>query len=205
MQANSPFKVYSEFLSPLQCEHIIDDLDLTYPDITDNLIPWTTLHNNDAEELIFNKLQPLIPEIEHHYGLKYRGSKEMLFEWYPTGAEGNFVCENSKRVNDKWARVYDRDITCMLFLVDYHDKEDFNDDWECYGGKLEFPQHGFGFQPQRGTLIIYPSDPHFINITTSVAAGDLVQVRWSIAAQKPYLYDHTGFPGDYTNWFIDVD
>lgn len=208
MQPKSPFKIYQEFLSPLQCENIIDALSLTYPDEDQdgNFIPWTTLRNDLSEEQIFDKIRNsnIISELEQYYGFNYRGSKEMLFEWYPAGTEGTFVCENSKRVNDKWARVLDRDISCMLFLTDYHDKGDFDNEWECYGGKLEFPQHQFGFNPQRGTLICYPSGPHFINITAPVMAGDLVQVRWHIAAQKPYLYDPKQFPGDYTNWFADV-
>lgn len=202
----SPFKVYQEFLSPLQCENIVDSLNINYPDFDENgnVIPWLNLHNDNAELIIFNKMKALIPEIEEYFKVQYMASKEMLFEWYPAGAEGGFICENSEYINGTWTRLKSNDLSCMLFLMDYHDKEDFVGDWECYGGKMEFPQHQFGFNPQRGTLIIYPSGPHFLNKTTQILAGDLVQVRWHIATKSPYMYDPLQFPGDFRSWFNDV-
>ena len=202
----SPFKVYQTFISPLQCEDIVTRLNINYPDVDADgkVIPWVNLHHDSSEMFIFNKFKSITSEIEEYYAIKYFASKEMLFEWYPAGSEGEFICENSERLNNKWVRLKPHDLTCVLFLMDYHDKSNFDSDWECYGGKLEFPQHQFGFNPQRGSLIIYPSGPHFINKTAPILAGDLVQVRWHIAAQSPFLYDPNKFPGDYRTWFNDV-
>ena len=104
------------------------------------------------------------------------------------------------RAQDKWVRVKDRDITCVLFLSDYQSTPPIDEDYEVYGGKLEFPQHGFGFNAQRGTLIAFPSVPHFINGVASIMAGNLYLARFHIATDSPLLYDHTKFPGTYKDW-----
>ena len=70
-----------------------------------------------------------------------------------------------------------------------------------YGGKLEFPQWGFGFNPQRGTMIVFPSGPHFINATTKVLVGELYQVKIQMTAQVPLLFNPAEYPGDYKQWF----
>jgi hypothetical protein len=136
-----------------------------------------------------------------YYQQAYKGTERMQFEWYPEGCTSEFVCENSEFLRQKWLRTKARDFTCILFLSDYQEKIPFEQEFEVYGGKLEFVQHKFGFNPKRGTLIVFPSDPHFINITTPILAGDLFQVRIQIAAKSPYLYNPQDFPGNYTTWF----
>jgi len=53
-------------------------------------------------------------------------------------------------------------------------------------------------------LILFPSEPHFINGTTPIHAGDSFQVRFHVAASEPFLYDPADFPGDYTTWFEEI-
>jgi hypothetical protein len=89
----------------------------------------------------------------------------------------------------------------VLFLSDYQESPSFDSEYEVYGGKLEFPQHAFGFNPRRGTLVLFPSDPHFINVTSDVFVGELFQSRLQLAASTPYFYDSEMFPGNYTQWF----
>ena len=91
-----------------------------------------------------------------------------------------------------------------MFLSDYSENYPFDSDYEVYGGKLEFPQHDFGFNPERGTLIMYPSGPHFINAFSEVLAGDLFAARFHFGTHMPFLYNPEEFPGDYTNWFSDL-
>jgi hypothetical protein len=87
-----------------------------------------------------------------------------------------------------------------LFLTDYNDKPPFDEDYEVFGGKLEFPQHQFGFNPQRGTLIAFPSEPHFINMVSSILVGSLYLTKFHIATKSPLLYDPNKFPGNYNTW-----
>ena len=199
----SPFFIVQEFLSPLLCEEIVDDLNFIYPDTDTEGAPVKTAKGHErSEEVIFQRFQDLVSKIEKYYDVEYRGTEPMLFEWYPEGCEGETPhCEHSNFLNSKWVKLRDRDFSCVLFLCDYQEKTPFDGDFEVYGGKLEFTQHRFGFNPQRGTLIAFPSGPHFINHTTPIKAGDLFQVRFHIATGKQYLYDPANFPGDYTVWF----
>lgn len=202
MKVHSPFFVRQEFVSPLVCEEIVDNLNLTVPDTDKDDHPIKTQRFNTLiEEYLFDRIQDLVPEIETHFNIQYRGTERMTFEWYAEGCSGEQPhCENSSFVRQKWLRTKDRDLTGILFLSDYHDKTPFDGEFEVYGGKLEFPQHHFGFSPQRGTLIIFPSGPHFINSTTEILAGDLLQVKFHIAASNIYLYNPSDFPGNFQSW-----
>jgi len=205
MATKSPFLIKQEFISPLLCEDIVDALNLTVPDQDLEGYPQRTIRMHDRnEETIFERIEGLVPEIEQYYDIDYRGTEPMLFEWYAEQCKGYLPhCESSSYLNGTWVRGRDRDLTGVLFLSDYQERVPFDSDFECYGGKLEFAQHHFGFNPQRGTLVIFPSDPHFINNTTEILAGDLYQVRFHIAANKPFLYDPAKFLGNYTVWLTE--
>jgi hypothetical protein len=202
----SPFLVVQDFLSPLLCEQIVDDLNFIYPDKDQDGRPVKTMKSHDrSEDVIFQHLQNLIPKVESHYDIEYRGTTQMKFEWYPQACDGEKPhCENSEYMGKKWVRTKDRDLTGIIFFCEYQDHTPFDGDFDVYGGKVEFAQHQFGFNPNRGTLILFPSEPHFINGTTQIRAGDSFQVRFHMAATKPYLYDPSLFPGDYETWFEEI-
>lgn len=198
----SPFYVIQDFISPLLCEELIDLCDFNVPD-TDregNEIK-TTRTCEPAENIIYERLLRVLPDIQSYYDIQYKGTERIAFEWFPEGCQGQFVCENSEHLRGKWLRVRNRDLSAVLFMTDYQEKVPFEQEFEAYGGKLEFVQHQFGFQPNRGTLIVFPSDPHFINITSRLLAGDLYQARIQMVAKAPYIYNPLDFPGDYRVWF----
>lgn len=202
MTTKSPFYVVEEFVSPLQCEDLIDDCNFTVPDQDkEGHYVKTTKTCEAAEMAIYDRLQLLLPEIQAHYGILYKGTERIQFEMFPEGSDGKHQCENSEFSRGKWLRIRQRDLTAVLFLSTYQDEPAFDTDYEVLGGKLEFAQHKFGFNPQRGTLIVFPSDPHFINNTTPLLVGDLYQARIQIAAQSAYLYNPKDFPGNYLSWF----
>lgn len=204
--AKSPFKIYRNFLSPKLCERYCDKIAFTEPDVDEDDYPVRMFkHDAEVEENIFDRLQLIIPELEAHYTLQYKGTEEIMVEWYSHGVRGKTQCENSHYLKKKWVRTASRDLTGVLFMSDFNDSDSFDSDYEVYGGKLEFPQHNFGFNPERGTLVVYPSCPHFINATADIKAGELYQARIHIAATTPFLYDPKQFPGDYTSWFQGVD
>lgn len=198
----SPFYVVQEFVSPLLCEEIIDLCDFNVPD-TDKEGRYikTTKTCEPAEAILYERVQLLVPKLQDHYEFTYKGTERMMFEWFPEGSRGQFISENSERLRGKWLRTHSRDFTCILFLTDYQEQVPFEKEYEAYGGKLEFVQHQFGFRPERGTLVIFPSDPHFINITSNLIIGDLYQVRIQLVAKAPYIYNPQKFPGNYTVWF----
>jgi hypothetical protein len=204
LQPKSPFLVVEELLSPLQCEQVIDDLDLLFPDVDADDHPIKKIvYNEPAEAMIYERVSPLFPQFEQYYNIKYKGTEPISFEWYPETSTGQFNCENSRYLRKKWVRTENRDLTAIVFLSDYQPTTPFDNDYEVYGGKLEFPQWGFGFNPIRGTMIVFPSDPHFINITTQIQAGELYQARIQMAAERPFTFDPKLYPGDYRVWFGD--
>ena len=202
----SPFKVYQHFLSPKYCENIVDSLGFYDPDINQEGDPIKMFrHHEESSKLIYSRIQQIIPGMEKYYNIKHRGTEDVTFEYLAQGTKSDPLCENANYIKKKWARVRDRDITGLLFLSDYREEPPFDNAYEVYGGKLEFPQHNFGFNPERGTLILYPSGPHFINAFSEVAAGDLFVARFHFAAEMPYLYNPEDFPGSYANWFTGLN
>lgn len=205
IEIRSPFYVVEDFVSPLMCEDIIDVLDFTAPSYDKDDKPVMTIKACDAaEQMIYERFLQLIPDIEEYYGIEYKGMERVMFEWFPMGSVGEVHCENSNYVRRKWLRTKQRDLTAVLFMSDYQEQEQFEQEYEVYGGKLEFPQHKFGFKPNRGTLVVFPSVPHFINITSQVVFGDLFQARIQLAAKVPYIYQPQQFPGNYTMWFKEA-
>lgn len=207
MNKNSPFYIVKDFISPMMAEDIIDTLNVKEPDYdTENRPTKTTLFNGAIDDILFERLQQLIPDLEHHYGIEYKGTESPItYNLYPHGYEKEeYECENSSYINKKWMRTKSRDLSGVLFLNDYNESSNFSTTFEVYGGKLQFPQHSFGFNPERGCLVIFPSAPHFINGVSPVLYGDCYMIKLHITAKTPYLYDPNKFVGDYKTWFEDI-
>lgn len=202
----SPFKVFQHFFSPKQCEMVVDMLNLTTPDLDerDKVVP-TKRFNQSAQDAIFDKFQTLIPEICEYYGVDYKGTQPMSFEWYSEGvADDKPKCDNSTLLRSKWVKTRDRDLSVVVFLSDFNETPSFDDEFEVYGGKYEFPQHDFGFNAQRGTVIVYPAGPHFVNAISPVKVGNLLFCKFFISTTEPFLYDYTKFPGNMLTWFKGI-
>lgn len=202
----SPFLVFRHLLSPKYCEQIVDNLDLFTPDYDHQGRPIPVIrHHEPSEQIIYSTIEPLIDSIHEYYQTDgHRGTERLQFEFYSQGTIGTVHCENSDYLRRKWVKTRDRDLSAILFLSDYNDDPPFDTDYEVYGGKVEFPQHHFGFNPERGTLIVFPSSPHFINAITQVIEGDLFIARTHFAAKSTYMYDPEMFPGDYRSWFKNI-
>jgi len=204
--AKSPFLVYQSLLTPEVCDRIAD-LVRVEPllDPQDKLMSQER-HHPEAETEIFENFKPLLPEIETYYEVEYRGTEHLVFQQFPVN--GQIVepphCENAVYKRKKWVKIKDRDLTGILWLKDYKDSPPFDEKRQVLGGKLEFPVYNFGFQAQKGTLVIYPGNERFISITTPILVGELQCVRFHIAVQGTWLYDHTKFPGDFKVWFSSV-
>lgn len=199
----SPFLIFSDVLSPLKCENIIDDCSFTVPDKDKDGFPVKTSKSDQrVDVLTYQIVQRLKPMLEEHYGIEYKGTERSQIEWYPSNcALTPPHCDNSERLGKKWVQTMGRDLTMITFLSDFNADAAFDDDFEVYGAKLEFPVHQFGFNPVRGTVVIFPSGPHFINGVSAVHVGNSYMIRTHIAAKRPLIYDPKSFPGDYTKWF----
>lgn len=205
-QNKSPFYVVENFLSPKQADYIVDALNIVEPDTNSDDEPIkSTRFSHHCESVVFNLLEGLKPEVEQYYDFKWKGTELMSFEFFPEECANGMepTCSNAVYAGRKWLRNKNRDFTGVIFLSDYNDSSDdkFDPNYEVFGGKLQFPQYGFSFQAQRGTMVIFPAGPNFIHALSPIQAGDLYMVRFHICAEKLWPYDPKKFPGNYKTWF----
>lgn len=199
----SPFVVLDNFVSPLTCEDIVDRLNLSFPETDDNGRPKKSVTGNRLSELrLSDYLEDAVDITEQYYGVEIKGVHPLEFETYPEGCPASKPrCENSIYANGKWSRSNNKDFVGILFLSDYQEKAPFDPTFEVRGGKLQFPTHGFGFNPKRGMLVIFPGNEYFVHNTSEVQVGDLHQVRFYMTAEENYVYNPDSFPGNYEVWF----
>lgn len=205
----SPFFVVEDFLSPKVSDQIVDALNIQDPDTDVDGNPIKSVRfSHHCESIVFNRLEDVRELVEQHYNFSWKGTEEMSFEFFPEDCRDGLEPQCSNSVygsiggSRKWVRNKNRDFTGVIFLSDYNDgRESFDDSYEVFGGKLQFPQHKFSFNPKRGTLVIFPAGPHFIHSVSRIQAGDLFMVKFHITATKPWMYDHKLFPGTFKDWF----
>lgn len=207
MKTKSPFLIFNEFISPLDCEDVIGRLNLTFPNTDVNGRPLKTVLANRLTEIrILPLIENIIPDLEEYYNFGIEGVTEFLFEHYPMNFKLEAPrCENSALIRGQWTKINGRDLCCIIFLNDYQDKMPYDPEFEVYGGKLEFINHDFAISPKRGTMVVFPGNEYFINHTSKIMAGELNQIRFflSAKAESPLKYTPLDYQGDHTLWFPD--
>jgi len=214
-KARSPFLVFTDFLSPMQCERILDNIRVISPDIDQEGIPVNMERTHDeSEQLIYQKLKEVLPQIEERFTIKTSGVEKLKFQFFPENPKKPARlpgCENSQFLRKKWVKIKDIELTGVLWLKEYQDSVPLDPNYEVYGGKLEFPTYDFSLVPQRGTLILFPAYPHFVQCISPVLVSDLYQVKVNIAGTSPdgspWIYQPANFPsgpdGFLHGWFND--
>jgi hypothetical protein len=204
-QTRSPFFIIDEAISPLQCEQVADSAEFLSLDVNKSGQPVMTIkHTELAHEIITTAIATHQSVIEEHYQGKIANLEPTRVQWADSTVNSVATCDNSTRIKDKWLRVHNRDLTALVFLSDYNDKPPFDGEFEVYGGKFEFPSHGFGFNPVRGTMIIYPSDPHFTHVFSKIGMGELFVSKTFIQLESPLIYSPKNFPGTWKQWLEQV-
>lgn len=197
-----PFFVMDEFLSPLECEDIINRSYFEFPNTVNGVPVKSITQNLLTQNRVLPYLEDIIPELERYFGFEHGGILPLSIEYYPENCKQEGIrAENSMMKDGKWQRVNDHDFTGIIFLKDDSNERNFDDLFEVYGTKLQFPNHQFSFPPARGRLIVFPSAPNFVNSTISPKIGDTYQIRFQLVAIDPYKYDMNKFPGNYKTWF----
>jgi hypothetical protein len=201
-KVRSPFVIIEDAISPLQCEQIVDSVEFVELD-TDKIGRKIETHkfSDLASTMIAEAIEQHRELIEQHYERKIDQIDKTRVMWSNSQVVHKQPwCDNSVRVQDKWLRVHNRDLTVVLFCSDYNDKPPFDSDFEVYGGKIEFPSHKFGFNPIRGTIVVMPSDPHFTHVFSQIEAGDLYLCKTFLATDPPLIYSPKNFPGTWDQW-----
>jgi hypothetical protein len=206
--SKSPFLVFQNLIDDKTCDQIAKTVRVEPLKDDNEMLQATERYHPESEKIIFEKFQPLIPQLNEHYeGFKYRGTEHLVFQQFPisNGAPAEEPhCENAVYKRKRWIRTKDRDLTGLLWLKDYQEVPPFDVRTQVLGGKLEFPVYNFGFQPQKGSLVIYPASERFISLTSAILVGELQCVRFHICSEGIWLYDPALYPGDFRTWFNDI-
>lgn len=199
----SPFLIIKNFISPLECETIVESLDTAFPNYDEEgKALKTILHLPVYQNRLWQHVSNLFDKIENYYNVEIDSITPIDFEWYPQNcADEKQRCENSIYINNKWKILNNYDFTMIVFLKDYNDTPDFDEQFECYGGKLEIINHKFSFNPSRGTAVLFPSNQYFINRTTSPELGDAFQMRLHLTCENRFKYNKDDYQGNYSTWF----
>jgi hypothetical protein len=216
----SPFFVEQDFISPKYCEQLIEWYKITRPSINNQNGQPLPIEREMVPHIgqthLFNRLKEYIPSIKERYDANYRGTEPMVMQYYPENSKAlarQPGCENAKFVKKKWIKSKDVDLTGVIWLKDYQDQLPIDLNHEVYGGKLEFPIYNFSFVPMRGTLLLFPAGPHFVNAISPILVGDAYQIKINIALSDKetdglWLYDPKKFPcgdrGFIEGWFNDL-
>lgn len=200
----SPFFVIDELLSPLSCEQIVDEIDFNgfSVDPATSKPTKTTLTNKRCDVLVEDALVQHIDAINRHFGVEVDDVLSIAYEWFPEGcASLPAAADGFTRMGRDWVRSSSEDLVAILFMSQYNTVAPFDSDFEVFGGKLEYPTFGFGFNPTMGSLIVHPAAPNFISTTSPVIVGDLFQARIRLSSRRPVRFDIRDYPGDFRTWF----
>jgi hypothetical protein len=206
---HSPFHVIENFVSPLQCEQLIEELALRVPNRNESGAPlkYERLVLGQSAGALLSELSAIAPLIEARYGAEIFGEPQLVLQQYfenpkvpaePHGAEG------WRFLRKKWTKTKDIDLVGFIWLKDYHASVPLDPRFEVYGGKLEFPTYNFSLTPVRGTLVVFPATPHFVHAMSHVMLGSLEQIKVTMSLRNgglPWVYNPVSFPGSYQEWF----
>ncbi len=212
---NSPFYIVQDFLSGKQVDILLDKFDVKIPnkDPDGNNVKLSRfINSNEGQDMILNKLYLHIAAIEERYNCTYKGTEQLEMIHYPENDKApaeEVGCENARFIKRKWVKVKDIDLTGFIWLKDHNEQPPLDPRYEIYGGKLEFPGLDVSLTPQRGTLVLYPAGPHFVNAISPIAVGDLYQIKINLSITDKeggmWFYQPENFPvgrdGLLMSWF----
>lgn len=194
--SKNPFIVLDNALSPYICESVINDLIISEDiDETKNQTTQRPILDETLIQFITKTVTPYYPKITEVFGAVPNKIENILFT-YMSGSsnETKFKSNNSVFMNNQWVRNEYNDFTITLLLTSYYNpKEPIDREFESLGGQLQFPQHNISIYPDRGGVIIHPSDNHFIKNNCSIAQGTCVMIDVLVSCKDMYLYNPIEF------------
>lgn len=203
-----PFFVVENFISPLSCEAILNDLRVNRirPNIGQDGYPKKMVLSNVLNSMrLANAFEPYIESLENHFEFEYKGIHDISFEWFPEQCKASPPKSDGvvKTREGEWKRYREIDFTGLLWLNDLNEQSPFDPEFEVFGGKLEFPTFDISFNPSRGTLIVFPVASNFIYTVSNIKAGSLTQAKFVIRSEVPYTFDRTKFDCDIRSHFLN--
>ncbi len=196
MSKKSPFLIFSDILSPLDCE---DFIDRNINEAHTKTFPISEL-NSLSDIRIESSYMAIISKVEICFDTTIEYISEGKYERYGDWVTPRIICDNSEYINGEWLKTKDIDFTIITFLNDFQDELPFDPRFEVMGGNLEFSTHNFSIHPSRGTSILFPSNNNFQYCFSKINIGELNIVKHYLTSKDPYIYNPNNFmPGNPQN------
>lgn len=210
-KTHSPFHVVEDFISPANCERLIQEFGISVPSLAEDGRPLKNeriLKEADVTKLIQNAILENGQDIQDRYDGKIVGMQTPHFQQYfedPKNPGEKHGCESHQFKRKAWTPVKDVHLVGYIWLKDYGAGVPMDPRTEVYGGKLEFPAYNFSLVPARGTMVMFPAGPHFITAVSPILVGSLEVIKFSIKLTSHddglWVYQPSNFGGTYTDWF----
>lgn len=128
-----------------------------------NLGKLRTRVNNKVKAAFSNVLLE-----QYQQEMEWFESADLLY-YQPGGLYGMHAdSENYMARHQQWVRAKDRDYSLLLYL---------NDDFE--GGHIKFNNFNYHYKPQKGDLVVFPSDHRYLHEAMPVTSGErFAVVSW---------------------------
>lgn len=194
--SNNPFIIVDDRFSPFLCENLLNDLIITQA--VDEETPGSYISEVIDETiniLLKERLSPLFSNISERFEVTPQKIEKVVFKYFKGPCnETPFKADNSVFMSNVWVRNEYNDFTITLFLTSYYNpSEKLDTEFESLGGQLQFPQHNMSVYPDRGGIIIHPSDNHFVKNNSAVIQGTCAMIDVLISCDTLYLYDPVEF------------
>lgn len=201
----SPFLVIEDFINPDDCDGVIAEFPFGAPTRNEhtNAFEKTELMSPFVTSLIEDQLVLQGPIINSYFNVELDDLRSVTCERYPSGWKTPVAApEGHAKGLNGWIKTADVDLFGVVFLTQaFSHAETFDPNFNVMGGNFEFPNFQFGFKPEPGTLVVYPSAPNFASAITAVKLGELYMLRIRMSTRVPYTYQPHMFPGKFTDWF----
>lgn len=187
MTNNKNFLTLNSFFKEDDCKSIIDKLrtaKVSKKHILETK-SCSILNCDYLENKLIFSLDPLIEKIEEYFNIKVDAISAFKFETYKEGyiPEKILKSDNSIYSNGKWVRYNDYDFSIIIALTEQNKSAKLKKEYDSYGGSILFPNHSIDIDMRRGDVIVFPSEPNFINYVNEIKLGNRIQIRIHIKKQ----------------------
>lgn len=190
MNKPSPFFIIEDFISPLQCEKILQSNFLA------NDTGSIRILNEGVVPVVKNSILDYKDEISERYSAQLSEDVKCLFIQTRENAGVPAIrpqIDGWEPQRRKWIKNKNIDLVGIIPLKTYCDNVPIDVSFEVYGGKLEMINFNFSILPERGSLILMPSAPNFLYAISPVNFGTLEFIKVYCRFEDPWTYTASSY------------
>lgn len=193
MTKPSPFFIIEDFISPLQCEKILQ------ANVVKNDIGSIRILNEGVVPVVRNSILDYKSEISNRFSAELSDDIKCLFVQTRENAGVPALrpqIDGWEAPRRRWVKTKNIDLVGFIPLKTFCDNVPIDVDFEVYGGKLEMINFNFSILPERGSLILMPAAPNFMYAISPVNFGTLEFIKFYCRFEIPWTYDSSKFSSE---------